>query len=123
MSANATFRRRHRLKGAKAFARVFGARRSVSDRLLVVYALLNGLPFSRLGLTVGRRLGTAVVRNRLKRRLREAFRLERHGLPGGCDFVCIPRVGVFGTLSEYRSSLHMLAAQAVARCKNRPEPH
>ncbi|MBI3846785.1 MAG: ribonuclease P protein component [Planctomycetes bacterium] len=45
---------------------------------------------TRLGLSVGRRCGNAVARNRIKRRLREAFRLERPHLPPGFDLVIIP---------------------------------
>ena len=49
----------------------------------------SGLP-SRLGITVGRKAGKAVVRNLIKRRIREAFRLHRHELPEGLDVVVFP---------------------------------
>jgi ribonuclease P protein component len=52
------------------------------------------LPQSRLGITVPARLGKAVLRNRLKRRLREAFRLNRSALPGGWDILVNPREAV-----------------------------
>ena len=54
----------------------------------------NGLPHSRLGITVPARVGKAVLRNRLKRRLREAFRLNRVDLPRGWDILVNPRVGL-----------------------------
>jgi ribonuclease P protein component len=56
-----------------------------------VFALPNETGEHRLGLSIGRRLGNAVTRHRLKRRLREAFRLNRHELPGTYDFVVVAR--------------------------------
>lgn len=115
----ANFRQAQRLKGRRAFARVFGGRRSSADRLLVVYAMPNDLSWARLGLTVGRKHGMAVRRNRIKRLLREAFRLGLDELPQGYDFVCVPRVGAVGTLSEYRQALRTLGSRAAALWKSR----
>lgn len=58
---------------------------------MVVVARPNGLPRMRLGLSVGRRCGRAVVRNRLKRVVRESFRLAPGRMLGGLDVVVIPR--------------------------------
>ena len=63
--------------------------RSWSDKLLVLVVRPNGLEFSRFGFSVGKRVGTAVTRNRVKRRLRE---LARHIEPkSSCDVVFIAR--------------------------------
>lgn len=69
-----------------------GQRRSAS--LCTVFCRPNGLPHSRLGITTPVRLGSAVRRNRLRRRLREAFRLNRAGLPPGWDILINPRPDV-----------------------------
>jgi len=58
----------------------------------LVLGRLNGLPFCRLGLTVTRKVGRAVVRSRLKRRVREFFRLSRGGWLSALDLVFIARV-------------------------------
>ncbi|HET9177044.1 MAG TPA: ribonuclease P protein component [Terriglobia bacterium] len=73
------------------FQRVYeqGQRRSAS--LCTIFYRPNGLAQTRLGITVPRRLGTAVLRNRIKRRVREIFRLNRKELPGGWDIVLNPR--------------------------------
>ncbi len=71
------FRRASRLSGKKAFAAVFDAKMRKHAGPLAVLTRPNGLGFHRLGLSVSRKVGKAVVRNRVKRRLREAFRLDR----------------------------------------------
>ena len=54
------------------------------------------LPHSRLGVTVGKKIGSAVQRNRVKRRVREFFRLNKGSLPASCDLVITAREGAAG---------------------------
>jgi len=110
------FPRYRRLSGAKSFERVFRARCSAADRLLVIYACRNGLPYSRLGLAIGRKLGGAARRNRVKRLIREAYRLEAAELPPGFDFVCVARAGHEEALDEFRRSFRISSRRAIARC-------
>ncbi len=116
MATKARFGRTHRLSGKKAFARVFRGRHSSANKVLVVYAASNDLLHCRLGLTVGKKHGGAVRRNRIKRLLREAYRLEQVNLPSGYDLVCIPRVGDIATLDVYRRAIRSLVARVVDRC-------
>jgi ribonuclease P protein component len=85
------FRKYEHLRRPADFQRVYDRRRSASDEWLIVYACENGLPHLRVGLSVSRKVGNAVRRNRLRRLYREAFRLAKAQMPGGLDLVLIPR--------------------------------
>ena len=111
------YRLRHasRLKSRAEFERVFAVRRSMSDSRLILYTAPNELKRRRVGLAVGKRLGSAVVRNRYKRLLREAFRLTQHNLPDGYDYVLIPRKGQTPATHVYEQSLLHLTNKMVRR--------
>ena len=114
-----TFRRRHRIGHARDFQRIFAARCSAGDERLVVYVAANGQDHSRLGLSVNKRVGNAVARNRIKRLIREAFRLDQHDLPAGYDVVCVAKQTKDPTLEGYRDSLGKLMAAAIRRWQTR----
>jgi len=84
---------------------------------VIVYAIANELAVTRLGLSVGRKHGGAVRRNRIKRLLREAFRLERPTLPIGLDLVVVPRAGATWTLENSRTSLVAAIKLVEKRCR------
>lgn len=102
------FPKSHRLLTKPEFDQVFGARCSRADGRLVVYSCPNNLGHPRLGLVVSRKVGNAVVRNRWKRLLREAFRLARHELPA-VDLVCLPRPACKPELDTLAASLRKLS--------------
>ncbi len=102
------FPKHEHLRRPADFRRVFEARRSVSDRWLVVYGRENGLAHLRLGLSVSRKVGAAVVRNRLRRNYREAFRLTRQEMPIGLDLVLIPRGEGSPSLDDLKEALPRL---------------
>jgi ribonuclease P protein component len=83
---------RHRLRKSSDFRRVYAARRRRDGRLLAVYCLPNQLAHVRVGLVVSTKVGGAVVRNKVKRRLREVCRewLEGAG-HHGLDLVIVAR--------------------------------
>lgn len=110
-----TFPKSHHLRNGADFRRVYDSGRSASDATLVVYALANDLPHPRLGLSVSRKVGNAVARNRWKRLLREAFRLSRDELPSGHDLVLIPRRPKPPPLAELCQNLPHLAARAARK--------
>lgn len=105
------FRKHEHLRRAADFRRVYERRRSASDPLLLVYACENDLPYLRLGLSVSRKVGGAVQRNRLRRLYREAFRLTRHEMPIGFDLIVIPRRPEPPTLEQLQQALPRLVRQ------------
>ena len=100
-----------RLRTPAEYERVYAAGQRRGDRHLLIFAEINGLETARCGISVSRRHGNAVKRMRLKRLLREAFRLAQHDLPQGFDFVLIPRQGSGAGLAEYGDSFVRLAGQ------------
>jgi len=85
------FGRQRRLSGSRSFSLVHKEGVHKPRGPLVVAGRPNGLPHCRLGLSVSRRVGNAVRRNAIKRRLREAFRLLGPTMPAGYDLVVIAR--------------------------------
>lgn len=81
------FRKEERLRKRREFLEVYEKGDKLAGRVFFSYFLRNGLPINRLGLTVSRKIGKTVVRNRIKRRLKEIFRLHKHQLVPPCDIV------------------------------------
>ncbi|MBI3407257.1 MAG: ribonuclease P protein component [Planctomycetes bacterium] len=103
------------LRSPAEFRRVYDNKCSVSNALLVLYGRGNDLEHPRLGLSVARKVGSAVVRNRLRRLYREAFRLTQAELPASIDLVLIPRGPQEPTLDELKTSLPKLAHALVRK--------
>ncbi len=113
-----TFPRAMRLAHAMQYRAVYEARAKRVAGPFAAHVKPNDVGHWRLGLAVGRHIGKAVVRNRCKRLLREAFRLEREQfptwldegeLPRGYDLVIVLRSAEPATLEGYRRSLRDVA--------------
>ena len=87
------------------FDRVYQSGFVAADDVLVVKAACNSMTRTRLGLSVSRRVGNAVVRNQWKRVIREAFRTARSDLPLGLDIVVRPRKGADVDFHRVKKSL------------------
>ena len=105
-----TFRKAEHLRSPFDFQRVYDRRRSVSDELVIVYGCDNGLDRVRVGLSVSRKVGGAVQRNRFRRLYREAFRATKEHMPPGLDLVIIPRSPAQPSLAALKVSLPKLVA-------------
>ncbi|MDX9912292.1 MAG: ribonuclease P protein component [Phycisphaerales bacterium] len=118
-----TLRARHRLSKDLDYKAAFGARLRKSRGGITIFARATALAEHRLGLSVGRAYGGAVERNRMKRLIREAFRLERHELPrhagGAYDVVVSARRHEAQRLDWYRRTLRELVEQAHAEHERR----
>ncbi|MCL6560714.1 MAG: ribonuclease P protein component [Firmicutes bacterium] len=73
-----------RITASKDFQAVYKLGKSTANKDLVVYFLKKEGQRSRLGISVSRRIGSAVVRNKVKRLLKEAFRRNEYKIKGGC---------------------------------------
>lgn len=86
-----TLPKRGRLCQNKSFQAVYRAGKSYANKYLVLYVLPNRTAKRQIGFAAGKRLGCAVVRNRLKRLLRESYRLHQSNLINGVDLVLVAR--------------------------------
>lgn len=85
-------RKAYRVKKNDDFQAVFRKGRSVANRQFVVYALQKeGQPKFRIGLSVSKKIGNAVMRNQIKRYIREVFRELKDDIRNGYDYVIIAR--------------------------------
>ena len=98
------------LKQNSQFRRLYQRGKSESDRNLVIYCRGNGTRQNQIGFTVSAKLGCAVVRNRLRRRLRECYRLNEAQFRPGLHMVVVARGrAVHATYRELEQSLLSVA--------------
>ena len=79
------------LRKNKQFQSVYRYGKSYANRIMVIYVLSNKDTQRKVGFAAGKRLGNAVVRNRVKRLLRETYRLNQHKLKLGFDLLLVGR--------------------------------
>src|SRR4029078_2962728 len=110
---------RHRLRHAREFDAVYAAKTREARGPLTVFALPNELGHPRLAPPAGRKVGTAPKRNRIKRLLREAFRLMQHDFPRGYDWIIAARPHALLMLADYQKILSALMVKLHDRWKTR----
>ncbi len=117
------FRKSERVLNPRDFNRIIGGGSYAADDTLVVNVVRgdraaglnagdNVKPLSRLGISIPKKTGNAVIRNRWKRLIREAFRTQKKEIPRGFDIIVRPRRGGIAELSRIQESLVGLSWRA-----------
>ena len=86
-----SFRKENRIKSKNAFQIVYKTGRSVVDSMSVMYVLPNEEKNIKIGLAVGKKMGSAVTRNRVKRLMREVFRHRKAELKDSVQIIWVAR--------------------------------
>lgn len=107
------FTKAHRLRHAREFKHVYETRHRRESGPLLAYGVPNTLAHPRLGLSVSRKVGGAVTRNKVKRRLREAFRKLKVRLDQPFDYVIVVRPHKSITQEAYQTHLEAVMQKLV----------
>jgi len=105
----------HRIRRRAEFERIYASGAKIHGRYMTIFVMINGAAVPRLGIAATRKLGSAVDRNRAKRRARELFRRRKH--IGGLDIVIVPRREM---LDAPFATLEAEYAALLARRRDRP---
>ncbi|NLK20578.1 MAG: ribonuclease P protein component [Epulopiscium sp.] len=103
------------LKKNYEFRIVYNKGTSIANRFLVMYRLKNGKDINRLGISVSKKVGNSVIRNRITRLIKESYRLQENKIKRGWDIVIIARVPSkdLDYKEIYKSLTHLLKRSGV----------
>lgn len=92
------------------FKKVYSNKKSFANKNLIMYVSENGTDTKRLGVSVSKKVGNSIVRHRLARLIREAFRLSTSCIPDGYDYVVVARASLKdkGFFETKESMIHLL---------------
>ena len=90
--------------------KVYNNKKSYANKNLIMYVSENGTDTKRLGVSVSKKVGNSIVRHRLARLIREAFRLSTDHIPDGYDYIVIARASLKdkGFFETKESMIHLL---------------
>ena len=84
--------KKYKIRHNADFRIIYRRGKSISNKFLVLYVKKNNLQYNRIGISVSKKVGKSVIRSRVKRLIRESYRLRNHDFKVGYDFVIIARV-------------------------------
>ncbi|MCC5909525.1 MAG: ribonuclease P protein component [Clostridiaceae bacterium] len=110
----------NRLRKNEDFRRVYKKGNSMANKLLILYISKNGLDYNRAGFTVSKKVGKSIVRSRVKRLMRESYRLNEEKIKQGYDLVFVARQGCNeSNFSEIESAtLHLIRKKGLLETSN-----
>jgi ribonuclease P protein component len=110
------FRKNQRVVRRDEFTRALRQGTCAADGTLVLFAFRTpDRQPPQLGVTIPKKAGNAVTRNRWKRMIRESFRTQQDQLPSGYQFIIRPKKGAQPSWPQIRASIPKLVAKAIAR--------
>lgn len=109
------FQKTQRVVSNARFTLILRRGTCVADGVLVLFAVQTDATGSRLGITIPKKVGNAVVRNHWKRLIRESYRTQQDEIPVGYDFIVRPKKGAEPTWAEIQRSVPSLAKKSVRR--------
>ena len=103
------------LKNSREFGKVYNQKESFANKYLVMYLRANSWGYSRIGISVSKKVGNSVVRHRITRLIRETYRLNQTRIKPGYDIVVVARATAKGkSYHEINSAfLHLAEKQHI----------
>lgn len=107
------------LKNTREFNKVYKEGKNYWNRNLILYILKNDLGYNRVGYSITKKIGNSVTRNKIRRRMKEIYRLDLQNLEEGYDLVFIPKRNVVDiSFWELKSAMeHILSLTGIRKVR------